>query len=92
MGKNHKTRRSNNGVKLPEITLDDWIQAEYRLNRSRYQPRPEGSITALDYSQKRGITRAEASRKLKALCEAGMATRQKWNNGGSMFYVYTLKR
>ncbi len=77
--------------KLPEITMSDWLQAESEMKVAARQPRPPGSITPDEFAVVRGVGRANAQKILKEMCEAGMATRQKWNNGMSgTRYLYML--
>lgn len=80
--------------KLPELTMNDWLEAEREMKRAAQQPRPPGSITPDEYAAIRGVGRANAQKILKEMCECDppRATRQKWNNGMSgTRYIYQLK-
>ncbi len=80
-------------MKLPEITMSDWQQAEEDMRRDSLPIRPPGSITAEEYAAFRGFCPANAQKVLKEMCEAGKATRQKWRNGLSgTRYLYQLKK
>ena len=78
--------------KLPEITMADWMAVEETMRLSAVQPRPHGSITAVEYAAHNGCTYEWAQRRIKAMVGAGLATRLKWRNGASgVHYVYILK-
>ncbi len=78
--------------KLPEITINDWLNAEEAVKQSKIMRRPTG-FTAEEYSGVRGCTVPTARRYLLDMFHAGLATRIKWHNGnqGGVF-VYNLKR
>ncbi len=78
--------------KLPEITLNEWLEAEEVVRRSRIIPKPDG-FTSEEYARARGCTIPTARRYLLDMLHTGLATRIKWHNGnqGGVF-VYQLKR
>lgn len=78
--------------KLPEITMNDWLEAEQTMKRENIPPRPEG-ITVDEYAQARCASVVTARRILLDLFRSGKATRARWCNGNqSGVYVYQLKK
>jgi hypothetical protein len=79
-------------MKLPEISIDEWLKAEETLRASLNEPQPKGYITPDDYASMRGCTPCNARKILAQLVNAGLAERIKWLANGHVRFVYKLKK
>ncbi len=75
-------------VNTCNITLSDWLEAESALKNGK--PRPPGWITAIEYSNARGITLVHAQHRLKEMWERGLVERMRWMTDGKSFFLYRL--
>lgn len=75
-------------MKVPEITINEWLKAEETFKASRMEPQPKGYITVENYASMKGCGIAHANRTLSTLWKAGIADRIQW----SRCFVYKLKK
>ncbi len=77
-----------------ESELSGWLNAEAILAKSREAPIPKGWITCKDYAKGLNLSRAAAGKRLRALCEAGLAERKAWlrpSRSGQLFIFQLTK-
>ncbi len=79
-----------------ETRLADWLEAEKVLAKSRIIPIPKGWITCDDYARGLNLSAAQARKRLRGLCGAGLAERKKWpaqgKNGQLFIFQLTKSR
>jgi hypothetical protein len=75
---------------LPEFTVEDWLKAEQEA-RAKDEPKPKG-VTADEYADIRGVSRAHAQTLLRNMTEKGVILRTSWRVNGRQRWVYNLKK
>src|SRR5947207_14219061 len=84
-------RKGLSGMKLPTITIADWLAAEQEARKP--DPQPEGSVTAAQYASMIGRAWSRARARLDELVIAGAARKERWYNGRQgITNVYILNK
>lgn len=91
MDTNGKTNHSRRSVKLPEITLADWLEAESSCKD--LQPQPKNSITATQYALQTNRCSSMARIVLNEMLARGIVTRERWRCSRNNYcWIYFLKK
>ncbi len=79
-----------------EAKLADWLKAEEALAKSKIIPIPKGWITSEDYGTGLELSGGQARKRLRGLCDAGLAERKQWpaqgKNGQLFIFRLTQSR
>lgn len=91
MDTNGKTDHRRRSVKLPEITLADWMEAENSFRAT--PPQPKNSMTAVQYARQTGRCPSMARIVLNEMLAKGMVTRERWRCSRNNYcWIYFLKK
>jgi hypothetical protein len=77
-------------MKVPQITMKDWMEAEAKVMAERGpDPLPDGAMTSLVYAEERKCSASKARKILKDMAAMGLARRVRYGGNG---YYYLLEK